>query len=182
MEKRRAPPDVVLLDVEMPDISGYEVGADDYLVKPFEPENLIARISVMQRLSNQRVELMSRYQAAQETAMLALTGTGELGMAMQFLERSHTLGSTADPAEALFEVTRRLELNCCLYVCTDDGEDWFVNGEGIRPLQKELVTISDRTQRFVDFGAHTIINYQHLSLLYATCRCTTCSATAAPGT
>ncbi|MCB1802899.1 MAG: response regulator [Gammaproteobacteria bacterium] len=192
------PPDVILLDVEMPGMNGYdvctqlrqhdatrdvpviflsshsslrermqgyEVGADDYLVKPFEPENLLARINVLQRFRIQRSELLSRYEAAKETAMIAMTGTSELGMAMQFLERSHSLSTTEDLANALFEVTRNLELSCCLFVCVDGEQQWFADGEGIRPLEQELVTMSDRAQRFVDFGARTIINYQHLSLL-----------------
>lgn len=192
------PPDIILLDVEMPGINGYEVctrlreqdatrdipviflsshsslqermqgyeaGGDDYLVKPFEPENLIARISVLQRFRRQRSELLQRYEQAQETAMIALTGTSELGMAMQFLEHSHAMTSAAELAEALFEVTRNLDLNCCLYLRIDDADDWFADGEGIRPLEQELVTMSDHTQRFVDFGARTIIHYQHVSLL-----------------
>jgi DNA-binding response OmpR family regulator len=195
---RAEPPDIILLDVEMPDMNGYDVctqlrehastrdvpvvflsshsslrermqgyeaGADDYLVKPFEPENLLARIAVLKRFKAQRAELQAQYEIAQETAMIAMTGTSELGMAMQFLERTHSLSSSADLAGALFEVTRNLKLSCCLHIDIDDEDLWFADGETIRPLEKELVEMSDRGQRFVDFGARTIINYQHLSML-----------------
>jgi DNA-binding response OmpR family regulator len=118
-------PDVILLVVEMPGISGYEtceklrllpetcntpivfltshcslreqmqgyeVGGDDYLVKPFETENLIARIKVLVSYNQERIYLKEQYELAQKTAVTAITGTSELGMAMRFLEkRSVTL-------------------------------------------------------------------------------------------
>ena len=197
-EALRSTPDIILLDVEMPGLSGYEVcdqlrqqeptkktpivflsshsslrermqgyevGADDYLVKPFEPENLTARIGVLLRYREQNKELEAQYALAKETALLAMAGTSEIGMALGFLERSHSLLTREELADALFDLTRRLDLSCCILMETDHEEYWYSSDGSIKPLEKELITMSDRTQRFVDFGARTIVNYQHLSLL-----------------
>ena len=44
--------DLILLDVMMPKIVGLELGADDYIVKPFSPREVIARIKAVLRRSD----------------------------------------------------------------------------------------------------------------------------------
>ena len=45
----RVRPAVVLLDLTMPDLDGLEVGADDYVVKPFAVEEVAARLNALLR-------------------------------------------------------------------------------------------------------------------------------------
>jgi len=191
-------PDVILLDVEMPGINGYETceklrsskitqevpiiflssrsslrermqgyeaGGDDYLVKPFENENLLARINVLVRYQQERNSLQQQYQLAQKTAVMALTGTSELGSAMQFLEKSIVYSSTSELMMGLFEGTDQFELDCCVMVLTKEGCSWYTSKNTISPIEKELLEMSDREARFLDFGQRTIINYPMVSLL-----------------
>ncbi len=192
-------PDIILLDVEMPGINGYEtcdrlrniesikdvpivflssrsslrermqgyeVGADDYLVKPFEKEYLNARINILVKYHSERKELREQYELAHENALTAMTGASELAVAMRFLEKSLTYHSINDLAQGLFECTEQFSLDCCAMISEKDSPMWYSSENSpISPLEKELIEMCDKEARFLDFGNRTIINYPCVSLL-----------------
>ena len=49
-------PDLIVLDVMLPDIDGFTVGGDDYVTKPFSLEEVVARIRAILRRTQEQVE------------------------------------------------------------------------------------------------------------------------------
>lgn len=193
-------PDIILLDVEMPGINGYEtcdrlrnleatkdvpivflsshgslrerlqgyeVGADDYVIKPFEAEDLRARINVLLKFQVDRRELLVQYELAHKNAILAMTSSSELALAMRFLEKSLSYHDIDSLIQGLFESMDQLSLNCCVMISANEQHYWYSSeGSGsISPLEKELIEMCDKGARFLDFGERTIINYPQISLL-----------------
>ncbi|MCP4433042.1 MAG: response regulator [Gammaproteobacteria bacterium] len=191
-------PDIIVLDVEMPgmngydvcekirssnelaDISivflsshsslherirGYEAGGDDYLIKPFEKDDLVSKLKVLARYREEKRRLKEQFEQAHNTAMVALTGSSELGLAMQFVERSYGFVEMEPLIDALLDICHQFQLNCVTMLLTDDAPVWKSNNEAIKPLEKEMMEMLDRNQRFIDFGGRTIVNFVNLSLL-----------------
>jgi len=191
-------PDIILLDVEMPILNGYETclrlrenertkqvpilflsahsslkdrmkgyeaGGDDYLSKPFENDLLLARITILLKYQEQSRNLRELYQTAQMTATTALTGLGELGTAMQFLEKSISYANIDELVSGLFQTMSLYQLDSYLKLTSNNQISWYSQIGAVSPIEKDLIEMSDKQIRFLDFGEKTLVNYPVISLL-----------------
>ena len=191
-------PDIILLDVEMPGKTGYEVcrelksneqtkdtpvmflsgkselpervkgynaGAADYIVKPFNTEELMARIRVLYQYRQHSIKLKNDVERAQITAEIAMTDSGDMGRIMRYVGQTYHAHDVQSLSAHFFEFFRPLNLDVVVafwyqdvgVVCTDDG--------GVCPLEQELLEKHRYSNRFVDFSSHTIVNYPKVSIL-----------------
>ncbi|PHS19166.1 MAG: response regulator [Kangiella sp.] len=191
-------PDIILLDVEMPILNGYETclrlrenektkqipilflsahsslkdrmkgyeaGGDDYLAKPFDNDLLLARINILLKYQEQSRVLQELYQTAQSTATTALTGLGELGTAMQFLEKSISYANIDELVSGLFQTMSLFHLDSYLMLTSNNQVSWYSQIGAVSPIEKDLIDMSDNQIRFLDFGEKTLVNYPVISLL-----------------
>ena len=146
-------------------IRGFEAGADDYVAKPFEPKDLLAKIAVLLKYRKQNVNFQEQITDAQKTAFIAMTGSSELGQAMSLVEQSYSINSYEALAQHLFSFTNRMQLNCSVLIKIDGTFEAFSSSGNISPLEIELLNTLQDVDRFHDFGKRTQINYPNISLL-----------------
>ncbi|MEE2733233.1 MAG: response regulator [Pseudomonadota bacterium] len=145
---------------------GYEKGAADFLVKPFEASELLAKLRLLGQFKRDREQLNQKARHASATALTAMRGSSELGLAIQFIEATYNVTDFDTIARRFFDVTNQLGLNCALMFRTRGGPSFFSAKGAVSPLEKEVIsTLYDAGIRFNDFGHRTQINYSRVALL-----------------
>ena len=146
---------------------GFEVGADDYLIKPCEPEFLQKKLAKITDAYQKRATLVHSAQQAEETAMEAMSTSFELGKAVRFVEQSYSVCSYDELAQTLTTVVNDLGLSCALMFTCSDGNRFYGDQQHlISPIEEDLLLMMhNNEQRFIDFGCRTLINYPLVALL-----------------
>ncbi|WP_065978314.1 MULTISPECIES: two-component system response regulator [Pseudoalteromonas] len=151
---------------ELPDrVKGYNAGAADYIVKPFNAEELMARIRVLYQYRQHSKKLKSDVERAQITAEIAMTDSGDMGRIMRYVGQSYHAHDIKALSEHMFEFFNPMDLDVVLAFWYQDIGVFCSADGGVCPLEQELLEKHRDANRFVDFGHRTIVNYPKISML-----------------
>ncbi|WP_273050030.1 response regulator [Pseudoalteromonas sp.] len=191
-------PDIILLDIEMPGKSGFDVcqvikkneqtkdipvmflssnieladrvkgysaGASDYIAKPFNAQELMARIKVLYEYRQQGIKLKNDVEYAEKTAQIAMTESGDMGRIMRFVGQSYHANNFQLLSEYFLAFFTPFNLDVVVVFWYKSQGIFYSLQSAVCPLEQELLEQHRYAQRFVDIGASTIINYPKVSLL-----------------
>ena len=190
--------EIILLDVSMPNMSGYEVckrirannswdntaiifvsacgsidermegyksGGDDYLVKPFEKDELKVKLQLISRYKNDKKQLNNSLQYATNTAMESMTGNSEMGLALRYSDSSFKAASYSELTNNLIDTLHQLNLCVAIRLEHNETYEWYqTNGEP-SPLEKELIELIAAKERIFSFDNRSQFNFGKINLL-----------------
>jgi len=146
-------------------IRGYEVGANDFLVKPFATEELSAKLEKLISIQSHHSEIEKKYQSAQKAASTAISSNSEFGKGMSAVEAIVHSNSLVELAHNFQDFCSSLGLNTSLIIEMDHEVHFFGNEGPKALLEKQIIEMLRNKGRFYDFDNRTQINYDKISLL-----------------
>jgi DNA-binding response OmpR family regulator len=147
-------------------IAGFQLGADDYLVKPCEAELIVAKVARSTRLYREKKTLDEKATGAQELAFEAMNSSADLGRSVRFAERTYAMDSFDKLAEGLFQTMAEFGLETSVMFIGESGPLFYAHNKyELTPLEKDMFLAIHQEGRFCDFGSRTFCNFKRASLL-----------------
>jgi len=149
-------------------LKGYEAGGDDYLIKPYQPDELKAKISILLQQAIKQKELSGQVNDVMDAAMASANMYGEVGVVLDFMKAANLANTYQGVADAMFQALTRFEFEGCLRLIGTSGIISTTGTTTCSALEDSILTHVQRSGSNIglqNLGTNTVFNYGNVLLL-----------------
>lgn len=146
-------------------IKGYEVGGNDYVLKPFNRQELKTKIAYLLGMISERTQLKEMANYATSTAMTAMTSMSEMGALLEALKKFNASTGERVLADAVLSGLSFYGLGGVVQVRTPQNTVSISAQGEASPLEVSVIEHMASMDRIVQFRNRMSIHYPHVALL-----------------
>lgn len=146
-------------------LAGYDAGAEDFIVKPFDPAELERKVGVALQLVNERKGYREQLSNADQLTTLALASMDEAGVVLQFMSKLIGYETDVEIAQGLLELLQRFGVVGAVQVRVGERA-YTVSEAGVNlPLEVSVLNHVRTLERIFEFHRRAVFNFDRVTLL-----------------
>ena len=146
-------------------IRGYDAGGDDFIVKPFEPEELLRKLRVAQNMMLNQRSLAGQLEDAELLSSLVMANMDETGILLQFMSKLIAMDNASEVADGVLELMQRFKLDGVVQTRVgSDTQTISAAGKNL-PLEVSVIEHVRDQGRIFEFRRRGVHNFERVTLM-----------------
>lgn len=146
-------------------IRGYDAGGEDFIVKPFAPEELLRKLKVAQNMVSAQRSLAGQLEDAELLSSRAMASMDEAGILLQFMSQLIAIDNAAEVADSALALMQRFGLDGVVQTRLPDATQTLSAAGKNLPLEVSVIEHVRNQGRIFEFRRRSVHNFKRVTLM-----------------